>query len=152
MEIREGLWPSIPVRRDQWGGGMLVAERGYVDRINETFPEPHAQSAQHFPHSRRFSPTLADLEWPSLLQFQWSYRWDDMLAHQNIRRRTQIFKILYGGKNGWWWEWWWCTAQISETVTDAIYIVTAESYNDAYCAHCNLTSKKNKWRSRLWKR
>lgn len=33
-----------------------------------------------------------------------------------------------------------------------IYIITAESSNDAYCAHCNLTSQNNKWRSRLWKR
>lgn len=89
---------------------------------------------------------------PSPLQFQWSYRWHHMLAHQNIRYRTQILKILYGVENGWWWGWWWCSAQISETVTDIIYIITAESYNDAYCAHCNLTSKNNKWRSRLWKR
>lgn len=60
----------------------------------------------------------------------------------------RYLKFCMGGKNGWWW----CTAQISETVTDIIYIITAQSYNDASCAHCNLTSQNNKWRSRLWKR
>lgn len=74
-----------------------------------------------------------------------------MLAHQNIGYRTQIFlEFCMGGK-----------MDDDENDDDArpkfqkqwlIYIITAESYNDAYCAHCNLTSQNNKWRSRLWKR